>query len=529
MVLFVAIIIGGLAAVLWGILQLLLQSAQDASEPPVLLSSIPFISPAISLLLRRSKLCTHLFHQYGLPIYTLRLLWMRLYVINGTSLVSMLQRHPKVISFAAIEAAAMTNLLGLSEETKCTLNKNPSGEDGHFVTFHSYFRPVMSPGPDLNSMCQRLVRTLGNSLDLSVQGGESGFVNLFQWIQHKVILATTDAEYGPGNPFRQPAFEKAWYTWEKAVPLISAGIFPRIIARNGIKAREHLFNGFKSYFERGHHHGASPAFHARLGHSIDTGFTKDDIYRGEAGALLASLNNVGPAAFWMLYHIFSDPVVLAECRAEMRQDAYLGRAMENFDLSDFKNSCPVLTSTFQEVLRYRGVGTLVIRQVLEDHMLDNQYLLKKGGIVLIPNVVQHFRQDIWGHDAGTFQHRRFLDPKTGKLKRTTSAAFQPFGAGSTLCLGRHMAQVEILAAVAFVIANLDIEPVLGSWDQVTTQQSFGLGVARIFVLPDKDIKVRLCPKEKPSWGLDRPVEKEVGSSEDVAGHIKKVQIEASKA
>lgn len=206
----------------------------------------------------------------------------------------------------------------------------------------------------------------------------------------------------------------------------------------------------------------------------------------------------------MLYHIFSDPAVLADCRRELREKGYMGRALHNFGLSDFRGSSPVLASTFQEMLRYRGVGTLVIRQVLEDHVLEGRYLLKKGGIVLVPHAVQHFRGDIWGPQAGEFQHRRFLHAGpagTGGLKRYNTAAFRPFGSGSTLCLGRHLAQTEILACAALAIANFDVEPETGSWAQVSADRSFGLGVARIFLLPDRDIRVRLRPLDEPLWGL----------------------------
>jgi hypothetical protein len=148
-------------------------------------------------------------HQYKLPIYTLRLPFTRLYLINETSLISAVEKHTKVFSFAAIEAKAMGNLLGMSEEAKATLREDPVAEDGHFMTFHKAFRPAVSPGLGLDSMIMASARTMAASLNRTIQGGQIQ-VDLFKWVEHEVLLATTDAEFGPGNPFRDPEFEAAW-------------------------------------------------------------------------------------------------------------------------------------------------------------------------------------------------------------------------------------------------------------------------------------------------------------------------------
>lgn len=53
------------------------------------------------------------------------------------------------------------------------------------------------------------------------------------------------------------------------------------------------------------------------------------------------------------------------------------------DADQIKTRCLIFLSTFQEVLRFHGINTSVCT-VLEDHVLDSQYLLKKGSTTMMP-------------------------------------------------------------------------------------------------------------------------------------------------
>lgn len=67
----------------------------------------------------------------------------------------------------------------------------------------------MAPGPGLDNMIQRAVDGLTSSLEV-IRRESPATINLYNWVQHEVILATTDAEFGPGNPFQNSEFEEAW-------------------------------------------------------------------------------------------------------------------------------------------------------------------------------------------------------------------------------------------------------------------------------------------------------------------------------
>lgn len=76
------------------------------------------------------------------------------------------------------------------------------------------------------------------------------------------------------------------------------------------------------------------------------------------------------------------------------------------DLADVMIACPVLVSTWQEVLRFHGIS-IAARAIKEDTLVDNQYLLKKGGLLLMPNAVIHSDPTLWGLTVGQFNHKRY--------------------------------------------------------------------------------------------------------------------------
>jgi cytochrome P450 len=106
----------------------------------------------------------------------------------------------------------------------------------------------------------------------------------------------------------------------------------------------------------------------------------------------------------MVYHLFSDRALLAHCRAEVEKGSGAGAGPAGDDtntcrkgvqgevlvravsLDWIRRECPVLMATLHEVFRFRGTGLPVVRRVLEDHRLGRRWVLRKGGIVLMPDV-----------------------------------------------------------------------------------------------------------------------------------------------
>lgn len=205
------------------------------------------------------------------------------------------------------------------------------------------------------------------------------------------------------------------------------------------------------------------------------------------------MSNTGPASFWVIYHIYADPIVLHDCRQEVSKIVQKNGNTCTIDIANVKSACPTLLSTLQEVLRFHSTG-ISVREVLEDHMLNGQYLLKKGSTLMIPAPVQHTFRDIWGNNVDEFYYKRFA--KSSQQKRPNPVAFRGFGGGTVLCPGRHFASTEILAFAALMMMRFDIRPVEGKWVRPGTEKA---PPSASVAPPDVDLEVELVPKDTFEW------------------------------
>lgn len=273
---------------------------------------------------------------------------------------------------------------------------------------------------------------------------------------------------------------------------ILVGFLPSITARKPIAARTKVAKAFEAYYKAGGVHKASALAQKRYQAEIDNKVPLEDIARYEVGGSIAILVNTAPAAFWTLLLLCSHPGLLSEIRKEI--DGCTKTANENgtnvktIDVTTLKEACPLLLSSYQEVLRYSSMGTSV-REVMEDTYLD-QWLLKKGAMLQMPSRIIHQDPGLWGSNVGDFNPRRFLPEE--KKNRPRDVCFRAFGGGKTLCPGRHFATNEILAVVAVFIARLDIKPVAGEWKLPTTANT---NVAAVVMEPDDDVEVEIKTRE----------------------------------
>lgn len=271
--------------------------------------------------------------------------------------------------------------------------------------------------------------------------------------------------------------------------------WPGVLARKSLYAREHiLIPGFQKYFDENGHRQGSLLAQCRYEHNTHHDLQGRDIAATEVGQSAAALTNTVTSAYWMLYHVFSNPVVLADRREEVQQLVQIHEDGRNtVNLAKVKSSCRILLSTWQETLRYMHID-VAARVVVEDTMLDNKYLLKKDATVMMVTPVQHTDTTVWGPTVGKFDHRRFLRECGGK--RTPSAAFRAFGGGTVLYPGRHFVSTEVLSFVALLLLRYDLETVHGDrW--VTPRRANSL--AQAIPTPKDDVHVKSVPKDTKEW------------------------------
>lgn len=293
--------------------------------------------------------------------------------------------------------------------------------------------------------------------------------------------------------------------------MIFVNCIPSITASKGYRGRKTVTRAFVKYYNNKGHESGSAWAQNRFKVGIKNGISVGDTAKIECGGSLATLVNTVPTVFWMLYHIYSDPLVLEDLRQELSTIIRTTKTPTNIpvhkiNITMIKTHCPLLTSTFQEVLRFRAMGTSV-RQVMEDTLLDGKFLLKKDGIVQVPSRVIHTDPKIWGPDALNFNYKRFTKDveETARVnyrdRRPSPAAFRAFGGGHTLCPGRHFATTGIMATVILFVMRYELTPVSGDWAAPTCVKT---NIAATIMEPDSDIDLLVQPRvgfENTSWDI----------------------------
>lgn len=279
-----------------------------------------------------------------------------------------------------------------------------------------------------------------------------------------------------------------------ATPLLF-NFAPGLIASKAVKAREKVAQRFFEYYQsRGQDQGSALA-RARHDSPMKYSLTEEDTAHLEVPFLIAVLANAVPTIFWMLCHIFSRSDLLAELRIELSKavKSELGESKSNtghiIEIAILKQKCPLLLSIYHEILRTCAIlpGT---RQVLEDTMLDDHYLLKKGSIIQMPVRFAHFDTTLWGADAEEMDLRRFVRKDQ---RRYQGLAFRTFGGAPNICPGRHFATTEILALITLVVMKYDILPANGRWAIPKKDQSVFAAIPP----PLNDLEITI--QERQGW------------------------------
>lgn len=431
-------------------------------------------------------------------------------------------------------------LFGTGPQTNAIVAKEATKEkDAFMADIHDGMYEILGPGQELERMTKVTIETLGAYFDeLSSEKGLS--IDLFAWIRRVFSISSTDAVYGPDNPFRHHAdLEDAFWEFEKQMTALLIGVLPSITARKGIQSRKKITDAMEAYLLKNGGDGGGGLLKVRYDVSMRYGIPVRDFACFEIGDCIGVLINATPTFFWLIFDIFSRPTLLTALREELESSGTLTYFQESSTMAlhvqSLKSTCPLLFSTFQEVLRIR-TRNATTRWITEDTHItgssSNNYLLKKDSIVQMPAVPIHYNTTLWGPDAYEFNPARFIkgssslltppsspsgekddslfsgyNPSTGtmnarpaQMRKVKMGSFRAFGGGATLCPGRHFATNELVSATAMFVARFDIQvPEHGTWVEPKCE---GNRLASSIPPPSGDLKVEVrARKGFEEWGM----------------------------
>lgn len=93
---------------------------------------------------------------------------------------------------------------------KLAEDRDGIGEFTYAINFDKALHPGLAPGPPLDALNRASVEIIDECLrDLESEAPQQ--VQLFEWVSKTLSYASTEAVYGPMNPFRDPAVQDAYW------------------------------------------------------------------------------------------------------------------------------------------------------------------------------------------------------------------------------------------------------------------------------------------------------------------------------
>ena len=442
------------------------------------------------------------------PIVTLPVANGRMYIVSSPALASQVQRASASLSFEQLTVEVGPRLLGIDEKTKRIIADPKTKVVSHALNhiIHPYLGPA-----EMEGLCVTQLQRFTDFFDGILSGLET---DLFRLVTREITRAGMATYYGPENPMAiQTDLIDEFWNWETGIVAYMVGIMPQWTARRAYNGINRCAKGFEEYFNRGRHAQASELVRRRQKLHDDAGISYSQQSRLEVGLSLGINVNASITLFWVLNNVFSRPSLLAELRHEIQSNAIL--LPNTISFAALRDSCPLLNSVYRETMRFCAPMSTT-RYVSDDTLIADRYLLRKDSIVQIIGGLLHSDPGIWGHDVDSFNPRRFYHTPNGsktsdngrvpasKGSQIHPAAFRAFGGGTSLCPGRHFAQVEVLSFAATMVMGWDMEPPKGQekirWDPPMDEKTFL--VAAIKPLRNLDVKlVRRQGMEDTKWVL----------------------------
>lgn len=135
----------------------------------------------------------------------------KFYIVSSPDLMQAVQRNNKTISFEPLLDFSIRNIAGAQDKKILHLMQSGSGGLGHASKIVHALPPTLT-GKSLDEMNLRMVKLMRPFIDKMGEMGEKGTFDLYRWCQDAITDASTDATYGPLNPYADKEVANAfWY------------------------------------------------------------------------------------------------------------------------------------------------------------------------------------------------------------------------------------------------------------------------------------------------------------------------------
>uniref|UniRef100_UPI00398EB04E cytochrome P450 7B1 n=1 Tax=Pristiophorus japonicus TaxID=55135 RepID=UPI00398EB04E len=480
-----------LAAVVLVLVRSLVVRRRRPGEPPLELSWIPFFGNAIEFTQDPLGFLISRQQKWG-DIFTVYIAGRYITFILNPCLYPSVAQHSKQLDFEQFSLTLSAHTFG-----------HPPLNDPKIPISSEEIHRLYSclQGDELNILSASMMKNLQRVLKQEQVGPTEWRVDrMYDFCCRIIIEITYVSLYGiaPKNEQKQiTELKEKFIKFDKMFPYLVASI-PIELMGNTKMIRKELISYFTSR-ELDQRLNMAKIIQERKNLLEWYSYLQDHQRAAHHFAFLwAALGNTVPAVFWALYYLVKNPEALAVVRDEIDHvlQAAGQRPGPDFNISLSKedlSSMVILGSAINESLRLCS-SSMNIRIAQEDFSLtfkDEQRIkLRKGDMVALYPQILHMDPEVY-EDPEVYKYNRFLE--NGREKTAFSKGgkklryyLMPFGSGSSMCPGRHLAVTEIKMFLTIMLASFDMEIIQG-------EKSVGFGNDRAalgILMPDSDVRFR---------------------------------------
>lgn len=187
---------------------------------------------------------------------------------------------------------------------------------------------------------------------------------------------------------------------------------------------------------------------------------------------VAGLDTVANTLAACVYAVVKHPDVYAQVKAEV--DEFFENQDGPIEEQGLLKRLPILNGAIMETMRMYPIAVALTRTAIKDFEFEG-YQINKGELLYMGICVPHFMEEFYPN-PDTFDIHRF-DPERNEHKQ--SGAYSPYGRGPHTCLGKTLAEVQLLMSMARIFYKLDLE----------------------LPSPDYVLKTKTAPTPGPSMGF----------------------------
>lgn len=200
-----------------------------------------------------------------------------------------------------------------------------------------------------------------------------------------------------------------------------------------------------------------------------------DVFAIAHGAIFAGSDSTASTMQSFFWHVLSNKPVYDKLVAEI-----LGADLSEMVQYDETQNLPYFQACLKEAMRISpAVGLNITRKVPVNGAEIDGVRFPGGAIVAVNGWVLHRHKGIFGEDADVYRPERWIEGDKDKIKlmercmfqvgldhsncqitmccHLTDSSFSQFGGGSHLCIGRHLALLEMNKVLPQLIRRFDIQ------------------------------------------------------------------------